>query len=125
MCLLTSACSSQFLETHTAPREPQGKQWGADLTFAPRHLKSHFMETLFTRPLDCDLPEATEPVQATAAQRLPSQWTDSASECAGHLASTLWGAGRGWDSPYSGSRTNSEGSLGRLIPQGLLALTLN
>lgn len=28
-------------------------------------------------------------------------------------------------SPYSGSRTNSDGSLGRLIPQGLLALTRN
>lgn len=27
--------------------------------------------------------------------------------------------------PYSGSRTNSDGSLGRLIPQGLLALTRN
>lgn len=28
-------------------------------------------------------------------------------------------------SPYSGSLTNSEGSLGKLIPQGLLALTRN
>lgn len=28
-------------------------------------------------------------------------------------------------SPYSGSLTNSDGSLGKLIPQGLLALTRN
>ena len=105
-----------------------GSPWVADLTLAPRHLKSHFMETLFTRPLKCYLTEATEQTQATCCMgadvpmnRVPA----SVRPLARHLASTDWGPGCARDSPYSGSLTNSEGSLGRLIPQGLLALTRN
>lgn len=95
---MTSACSSGFLETRPGPRELQvnpGEEEGRDLTFAPRHLKSHFTETPFTRPLDYDLIEATEPIQATRWTAAATQWADSAGERAGRLASTHWGAGRG------------------------------
>lgn len=47
------------------------------------------METLFTRPLNWDLTEATEPIQATRCTAAATQCSDSASERVGRLAFTL------------------------------------
>lgn len=70
-CMTTSVCLRLCPWGHAwCPGSLAGPShtWVADLTLAPRHLTSHFMEALFGRPLKCYLAEATEQIQATCCR---------------------------------------------------------